>query len=415
MQQPPEESPKMHRSRAYLAAILTLTLVFATAVPAFAVSSADVRAHSAAAETARRKAAEALALAAKLKTETDKLDDQVSALAAEADALDPEIAKASARTDRLKAELQSLRTQIAVKTSNIASATAQYELEQQLLSDRIRATYRQGDWFYFDLLLGSTDVRDLIARTELVNRVIHSNNDVAAQLASTRTDLERSKAELDRTMQSVNLKKQEAAAAEGHLKKVQNMRQSKVDSQQSILNQKSSLMVVSKKNASRLLAVAKAEEAESARIASMLSSHKGSGKYSGSMTWPVPGFNNITSSFGWRVHPIFKTKKLHTGIDIGRNGSTPINGAAIVAAGAGKVIWAGARSGYGNVVMIDHGNGVVTLYAHQQSGGIKVSNGQTVKKGQRIGTVGSTGFSTGPHLHFEVRVNGNPVNPMNYL
>ena len=245
----------MHRSRAYVAAILALTLVFATAVPAFAVSSADVRAHSAAAETARRKAAEALALAAKLKTETDKLDDQVSVLAAEADALDPEIAKASARTDRLKAELQGLRTQIAVKSSNIASTTAQYELEQKLLSDRIRATYRQGDWYYFDLLLGSSDVRDLIARTELVNRVIHSNNDVAAQLASTRTELERSKAELDPTMQSVNLKKQEAAAAEGHLKKVQNMRQSKVDSQQSILNQKSSLMVVKKKNASRSLAI----------------------------------------------------------------------------------------------------------------------------------------------------------------
>ena len=213
----------MHRTRAYVAAILTLTLVFATAVPAFAVTSADVRAHSAAAETARRKAAEALALAAKLKTETDKLDDQVLRSPRRPNALDPEIAKASARTDRLKAELQGLRTQIAVKTSDIASATAQYELEQQLLSDRIRATYRQGDWFYFDLLLGSTDVRDLIARTELVNRVIHSNNDVAAQLASTRTDLERSKAELDRTMQSVNLEKQEAAAAEGHLKKVQNI------------------------------------------------------------------------------------------------------------------------------------------------------------------------------------------------
>jgi murein DD-endopeptidase MepM/ murein hydrolase activator NlpD len=405
----------MPRSRAYFAAILTLALALGTAMPAFAISSADVQAHADAAAAARRKAAEAAALAAKLKTETDKLDDQVAALAAQASALDPEIEKASARTKRLRAELDGLRGQIAVKSANIDEATAQYALEQQLLSDRVEATYRQGDWFYFDILLGSSDVGDLITRTALVSRVIQSNNDAAAQIASTKTSLERSKAELDRTLQSVNLKKQEAAAAEGHLKQVQDSRQSKVDAQESVLNQKSDLMVVSKKNATRLLAIAQAEEAESARIASMLRTRRGSGKYSGSMTWPVPGFNNATSSYGWRVHPIFKTRKMHTGIDIGKNGSQPINGAAIVAAGAGKVIWAGARSGYGNVVMIDHGNGVVSLYAHQQSGGIKVSNGATVKKGQRIGTVGSTGYSTGPHLHFEVRVNGNPVNPMNYL
>ena len=405
----------MHRSRAYLAAILTLSLALGTAMPAYALSSADVQAHASAASAARRKAAAAAALAAKLKAETDQLDDKVSALEAEAAALDPEIAKAEARTKRLRAELASLRAQIAVKSANIDEAAARYALEQQLLSDRVEATYRQGDWFYFDVLLGSTDVRDLITRTELVSRVIRYNNDVAAQISSTKADLERSKSELDRTLQNVALKKQEAEAAEGHLKGVQDARQSKVDAQQSILNQKAELMVVSKKNATRLLAIAKAEEAESARIASMLRARRGSGKYAGSMAWPVPGFNNVTSSFGYRIHPIFKTRRLHTGIDIGKSGSRPINGAAIVAAGPGKVIWAGSRSGYGNVVMIDHGNGVVTLYAHQQSGGIRVSNGATVKKGQRIGTVGSTGFSTGPHLHFEVRVNGSPVNPMNYL
>jgi murein DD-endopeptidase MepM/ murein hydrolase activator NlpD len=405
----------MHLFRAYLAAILTLALALGTAVPAHALSSADVQAHANAAAAARRKAAEAAALAARLKIETDKLDDQVTALEAEAAALDPEIDKASARTKRLRAELDSLRAQISVKTANIEEAGARYEMEQQLLSNRVEATYRQGDWYYFDMLLGSEDVRDLITRTELVSRVIRYNNDVAAQIASTKADLERSKAELDRALQSVNLKKQEAAAAEAHLKQVQDARQSKVDAQQSVLNQKSDLMAVSKKNATRLLAIAQAEEAESARIASMLRSHRGSGKYAGSMAWPVPGFNNVTSSYGYRIHPIFKTKRLHAGIDIGKNGGSPINGAAIVAVGAGKVIWAGARSGYGNVVMIDHGNGVVSLYAHQQSGGIRVSNGATVKKGQRIGTVGSTGYSTGPHLHFEVRVNGNPVNPMNYL
>jgi murein DD-endopeptidase MepM/ murein hydrolase activator NlpD len=405
----------MYQRRAYFAAILILVLALGIAAPAFAVSSADVTAHANAAAAARRKAAEATALAAQLKAETDRLDDQVSALQAETDALDPQIAQASARTDRLKAELESLRAQIAVKTANIEEATAQYELEQQLLSDRVNATYRQGEWFYFDVLLGSSDVGDLITRTELVSRVIRSNNDSAVQIASTKADLEHSKAELDRTMQNVNLKKQEAAAAEGDLKGIQNRRQSKVDAQQSLLNQKSALMSASKKNASRLLAIAQAEEAESARIASMLSSHKGSGSYNGVMAWPVPGFYNVTSSFGYRIHPILKTRKLHAGIDIGKNGSSPINGQAIVAAGAGKVIWASSRSGYGNVVMIDHGNGVVSLYAHQQSGGIKVSNGQTVKKGQRVGTVGSTGYSTGPHLHFEVRLNGVPQNPARFL
>jgi len=405
----------MHRTRAYIAALILFVLTLGFAVPAAAVTSADLNAHRNAAADARKKAAEAAALAAKLKTETETLDDRVAALQAETDALDPKIAAATLRTQKLVAEVQGLRSDIASKTANIESTRAQYELEQQLLADRVRATYRQGEWFCIDMLLGSSDVRDLITRTELVSRVIRSNNDAAAQLASTKAQLEQAKAELDRNLETVTIKRREAETVESDLKRLQGARQSKVNEQQAVLSQKSELMVESKKNAARLLAVAKAEEEESARIASMLSSRHGSGQYNGVMAWPVPGFYTVTSSFGWRVHPIFKTKRMHAGIDVGKNGSQPINGAAIVAAGDGDVIWAGARSGYGNVVMIDHGNGVVSVYAHQQSGGIKVGVGQSVKKGQRIGTVGSTGYSTGPHLHFEVRVNGEPVNPMGYL
>ncbi len=122
--------------------------------------------------------------------------------------------------------------------------------------------------------------------------------------------------------------------------------------------------------------------------------------------WPINA--RVTSEFGWRVHPIFGTKRLHSGIDLGAGSGTPI-----AAAAGGTVIFAGVKGGYGNTVVISHGNGVSTLYAHQSK--IGVSNGQQVGRGEIVGYVGSTGNSTGPHLHLEVRVNGAAVNPRGYM
>ena len=125
-----------------------------------------------------------------------------------------------------------------------------------------------------------------------------------------------------------------------------------------------------------------------------------------SMLWPANGPK--TSDYGWRMHPIFGTSRFHAGIDIGAG-----YGASIYAARSGVVVSAGEQSGYGNAVVIDHGDGIATLYAHQSS--VAVYSGQSVSRGEVIGYVGSTGYSTGPHLHFEVRVNGSPVDPMNYF
>jgi murein DD-endopeptidase MepM/ murein hydrolase activator NlpD len=126
----------------------------------------------------------------------------------------------------------------------------------------------------------------------------------------------------------------------------------------------------------------------------------------GALQWPASGPK--TSGYGWRTHPIFGTKRFHAGIDIGAG-----HGAQIVAAASGVVVSAGAQGGYGNTVVIDHGGGLATLYAHQSS--YAVSSGQRVSRGQVIGYVGSTGYSTGPHLHFETRVNGAPRDPMGYF
>ena len=126
------------------------------------------------------------------------------------------------------------------------------------------------------------------------------------------------------------------------------------------------------------------------------------------MAWPVPGYTRITSNYGMRTHPITGIYKLHTGVDLG----APM-GANFIAANDGVVTKAGYNGAYGNMVIIDHGGGISTLYAHGSE--ILVTVGQTVKKGDNILKVGSTGYSTGAHAHFEVRVNGQPVNPLPYI
>jgi len=126
----------------------------------------------------------------------------------------------------------------------------------------------------------------------------------------------------------------------------------------------------------------------------------------GRLSWPLNG--SVSSGFGYRIHPISGARKLHTGLDISGG-----SGAPIAAAGSGTVIWANWYGGYGMTVIIDHGGGLTTLYAHQSS--LNVSTGSSVSAGSIIGYVGSTGYSTGPHLHFETRERGTPVNPMNYL
>ena len=138
------------------------------------------------------------------------------------------------------------------------------------------------------------------------------------------------------------------------------------------------------------------------------SSGGGSATSLSNLQWPVPSCTLITSRFGYRVAPTTGASTYHGGLDIGAG-----MGASIVAAGAGDVIYAGANGGYGNCVMIDHGNGVVTVYAHMSS--IGVSYGQYVTAGQYVGAVGSTGVSTGPHCHFEIRINGAQTDPAAYF
>lgn len=409
----------MRRSRAYIVALISLIILLSSTALSFGATRADLEASRRKAAEAREAAERAQATADALRKEVEALDRNIASLEAEVRTLEPRIKAASTRTSKLKAEIARLRAKIAQKEAEIAHTQADYELQVELFSTRMSTSYKQGDLFYLNLLFSAENLADLIARTALVQRVIESNRDIALRLADTKAKLEQRKAELARTLESVQVKRTEAEMVEKSLRDLQARRMAVARQQKAVQNQKSALMSENAANAERLRKLAEEEERESARIEAELRarSSSGSGIYNGIMAWPTPGFYNITSGFGYRIHPIFGTRRMHTGIDIGSNTDPPesIDGAAVVASGNGTVIYTGYRGGYGNTVMIDHGNGVVTLYAHMQNGGITVSDGESVSKGQRIGTVGSTGYSTGPHLHFEVRINGAPVDPMRYL
>lgn len=402
--------------RAVLLLALILTLI--SAPFAHAVTEADLRAHEKAAREAREAADAAQSEADRLSAEAAALDNTIASLQGEVDALVDDVASAIERTTRLQAEVDALRAQVTAKQAQIDATQAEYERQQALLAERVTTTYKNSDFIYFELLLDSRTIEDLLTRTAMVQRVMESNSDLAETLRKTRISIEKSKAEIERVMLDVEAKRAEAEAEQTRVVSLQAEWKTKVNAQKTAQDQKEALVAENEANAARLRAMAEAEEQESAKIASLLYG-SGSGYFAGVMAFPVPGFEQTPSggsAFGYRVHPILGYTKMHTGIDIGGNAvGKSINGATIVSAADGEVVYVGYRGGYGNCVIVDHGNGVATLYAHLQSGSFQVSQGEQVERRDPVGKVGSTGLSTGPHLHFEVRINGTPVDPMPYL
>ena len=309
---------------------------------------------------------------------------------------------------KTRAELTRLRSRLRAKVRELRQAEAELAWQREVFVRRVVESYKTGDVDYIDVLLGSADWEDLVTRFRLVRQLVGNDNLLVTQLDAARREVARQKASLAELTAA-------KAAAEAELSDRQaelaTLKAQVVAKQQAVLAARHAKELTLAQVVQTRKGYEQQERellAESRRLQTIISGSSGSGTVHGTgrLVWPVSG--PVVSGFGWRIHPIFHTRKFHTGIDIGAGYGTPIH-----AADSGTVIYAAGMSGYGNVIVIDHGGGLSTLYAHQS--GFAVGTGAGVSRGQVIGYVGMTGYTTGPHLHFEVRVGGSPVDPMGYL
>jgi murein DD-endopeptidase MepM/ murein hydrolase activator NlpD len=320
-----------------------------------------------------------------------------------------QIGQAEARRTAEVAQLATTDARLAQLEAGIRVTSDQAEAMKRQVSARTVEVYKQGPVSYLGLLLSANSFRDFLSRLAFVGKVVGTDRAKVTSLDQLTSQLAQEQAEARQRRAEIAVQK---AAVEAESARIRGLRVNVTQTSQTLAAeltaQQALLKQVEQDKATYVQAMA-VLAGESSAITSMLRGRQISeafGFAGKKLPWPVSGA--ISSPFGPRINPIFFTPEFHTGIDIAVDYGTPI-----LAVWSGQVLFAGPMQGYGNVVIIDHGGALATLYAHMSS--VAVRQGQTVGLSQRLGDVGCTGLCTGPHLHFETRIGGAPVQPLNLL
>lgn len=330
--------------------------------------------------------------------------------------IEEQLRQATAELGTIKEQRVAVENDITLNERQLAEAQKRLEGRESVFYKRVRDIYINGRLSYLDVVIGSKDFSDFANRLEVLKRIIDSDITLINEIKKERADIEAHKQKLE--ADRAKLVELEKAALAKQAEIEQKKAERNVVLQKAQNDRATAMQAIEELNASSAQVSAMLKERQAARAAAAAAaaaaaqSSGGQGtsdnwvQGTGQLGWPVSG--EITSPYGYRVHPIWGTTIYHSGIDIGVDEGTPVH-----AADGGVVVWSGWMGGYGYAVVIDHGNGLSTLYGHNSE--LAVDEGQSVAKGQVISYAGSTGNSTGPHVHFEVRVNGDPVDPMGYL
>lgn len=339
----------------------------------------------------------------------EALDQRIEGLERDVRIADAAWESAAEELAQFRGRLDALTKDLNRKRAELARTEADLAARQEIFEARLAGIYRSGGRLAFmAALLEPGSIMQVLGRINLLNSIVRQDSDLISRI-------EELKAEVTTQKEALETRRMEISALE------QQQRRVTAELEAKAAERRTALAGLENARAAKQRVVAAAERnlaawnrqedrlvAESRRITELLR-NVGTGRPvsgSGTLAWPLDG--QVSSGFGYRVHPIFHVRRMHTGIDIPAATGVPIRASA-----GGVVLSAGWRGGYGKCVVIDHGRGLSTLYAHMSQ--ILVSEGQEVARGAIIGRVGSTGYSTGPHLHFEVRINGTPVNPLPYL
>ena len=403
---------------------LLAAVVFAASLPAYAVSQSEI-------DELQKKLD---ALEQQAQEQQDVINDLTSQKArfiTRKLALDNKIEINRQMIELIGEQIEIYDEIIAEKQAELDKALEKETAQTELLRSRIRAMEENSSYSYASFIFDSSSVTELLSRIGDVNDIMHYDKALEEEYMAAREDVESIKKSYEEVRHEQELLQKELdtkqaeldAQVEAAYTMIADIETLSDDAQaeyeaiaEAEAEAEETLQEAIRKRAAEEAAKNAANNANSGGASGGSGGNSGGGGSSGggsatslsNLQWPVPSCTLITSRFGYRVAPTTGASTYHGGLDIGAG-----MGASIVAAGAGDVIYAGANGGYGNCVMIDHGNGVVTVYAHMSS--IGVSYGQYVTAGQYVGAVGSTGVSTGPHCHFEIRINGVQTDPAAYF